>query len=60
MVSVLPVEGHACIAKDEVHQIGEACLCPHIVRENDDASLTVFEANDVVGCLPLCPPLLNP
>ena len=31
VVSVLPFEGHARIAKDELHQIGEACLRANIV-----------------------------
>ena len=51
VVSVLPLEGHACIAKDELHQIGEAGFCPHIVRENDDAPLTLLKTHDRVCSL---------
>jgi hypothetical protein len=55
VVTVLPVEGHACIAKDELDQIGEAYLRSNIVRENDDAPLTLLKTHDCVCSLLVVP-----
>src|SRR5882724_6512470 len=51
MVAVFPVIGHARVAEDEPDQIGEACLGANIVRQDDDATLTGFDADCGVGCL---------
>ena len=45
VISVLPVVGNACVPENELHEIGKARFCTHIIGENDDAALTLFQTN---------------
>lgn len=55
-IAIFPVIGHPSIAEDEFDEIGESCLGTNVVRQDDNAALISFNANQSIRSLPVVAP----
>ena len=59
MISIFPVVGNAGVSQDEADQLSEARFSANVVGEDQNAALSLLEAHQRIGCLPVVAALVK-
>ena len=59
MVSIFPVVGNAGVSQDEADQLRKPRFSANVVGEDQNAALTLLEAHQRIGCLPVVAALVK-